>query len=291
MDYFVIAIIAAVGGGAVGLLLGRSAGRRAGLAEGHHAGLAEGRAETSRRLSSMVDAVKRGRAPEGIEPGSPEAELKNALAQGWAPKEVERETALREAVGRVSAFLDKSVRAPLTGFGPQAVKEELAERIERALGALTDLEFFVRDIGTAREGTNLIALVQSVSREFAADQNVGVRLRLGDGSVRAVVNAQGLMDAIYLVLHNAGRFGGGGTVDVLVEQKGGRARIVARDRGRGFTEEAFTRAFDPFYSTTDDGLGLGLPHARKVVEEMGGRIELRNVPDGGAEVEISFDAA
>jgi two-component system C4-dicarboxylate transport sensor histidine kinase DctB len=66
--------------------------------------------------------------------------------------------------------------------------------------------------------------------------------------------------------------------------------VKVRDRGPGFTEEAFERAFDPFFSTTDDGLGLGLPHARRAVEGMGGRIELRNVPDGGAEVELSFPA-
>jgi signal transduction histidine kinase len=77
-------------------------------------------------------------------------------------------------------------------------------------------------------------------------------------------------------------------VDLTVEESDGRAMIVVRDRGDGFSEEAFARAFDPFYSTSDVGLGLGLPHARKVIESMGGSIELRNVPDGGAEVEISF---
>lgn len=99
------------------------------------------------------------------------------------------------------------------------------------------------------------------------------------------------MDALYLVLHNAGRFGGGATIDLGVDQSGGRVVITVRDRGDGFSEEAFARAFDPFYSTSDGGLGLGLPHARKVVEGMGGQIELRNVPDGGAEVEISFPSA
>ena len=96
------------------------------------------------------------------------------------------------------------------------------------------------------------------------------------------------MDALYLVLHNASRFGGGATVDLSVAELDGRAHLTVRDRGEGFSEEAFARAFDPFYSTSDEGLGLGLPHVRKVIESMGGRIELRNVPDGGAEVEISF---
>jgi signal transduction histidine kinase len=114
---------------------------------------------------------------------------------------------------------------------------------------------------------------------------------MSDVGVRASVNAAALMDALYLVLHNAGRFGDGQTVDLGVARDGTRAKIVVRDRGRGFSEEAFRRAFDPFYSTSDEGLGLGLPHARRVIEAMGGRIELRNVPDGGAEVEVSFPGA
>jgi signal transduction histidine kinase len=96
------------------------------------------------------------------------------------------------------------------------------------------------------------------------------------------------MDALYLVLHNASRFGRGQTIDLTVAQQGARAALRVRDHGPGFSEEAFRRAFDPFYSTSEDGLGLGLPHARKLLEAMGGSIQLRNVPDGGAEVEISL---
>ncbi len=275
-----IAIVAAIVLGAIGLFVGRSGGR--------NAGLAQGRAEADGRMRSLVEAVRRGQAPKGLAAGSAEAELQAALEQGWAPREAEREAALREAIGRVSTFLDTNVRSPLTGFGADVTGAELVERIDRALGSLQDLEFYIEEVGTAREGTDLVALAQGVAREFAADQRVGVRLRLSGGAVRREVNPSALMDALYLVLHNAGRFGGGANVDLTVEESDGRARIVVRDRGDGFSKEAFSRAFDPFYSTSDAGLGLGLPHARKVIESMGGSIELRNVPDGGAEVEISF---
>jgi len=275
-----IAIVAAIVLGAIGLFVGRSGGR--------NAGLAQGRAEADGRMRSLVQAVRRGQAPKGLAAGSAEAELQAALEQGWAPREAEREAALREAIGRVSTFLDTNVRSPLTGFGADVTGAELVERIDRALGSLQDLEFYIEEVGTAREGTDLVALAQGVAREFAADQRVGVRLRLSGGAVRREVNPSALMDALYLVLHNAGRFGGGANVDLTVEESDGRARIVVRDRGDGFSKEAFSRAFDPFYSTSDAGLGLGLPHARKVIESMGGSIELRNVPDGGAEVEISF---
>jgi signal transduction histidine kinase len=276
----VIGIVAAVVLGAIGLSIGRSSGLKAGLAEA--------RRESEGRLRALVEAVQRGRIPSDVTSGTPEAALQKALEDGWAPREAEREMALREAVGRVSAFLEKSVRQPLTGFSEHADAAELRERIGRALGALEDLDFFVREADEAREGTDLVALAQRVSKEFVNDQGLGVRLSLSGPTVRASVNPAALMDALYLVLHNAGRFGRGQTVDLTVAHSDGRASITVRDRGEGFSEEAFRRAFDPFYSTSDDGLGLGLPHARKVIEGMGGRIDLRNVPDGGAEVEISF---
>jgi signal transduction histidine kinase len=270
---------------------GLEEGRTSGFREGRTAGLTEGRAEYGEALRSVIESVARGRAPENLEAGSAEAELHAALSQGWAPREVEREAAMREAVSRVSGYLGRAVREPLSGADEGADAEELRERIERALGALQDLDFFIEEIEEHREGQDLVKLAQTVSREFAADHDVGVRLLLEHPSVHAAVNGPALLDALYLVLHNAARFGGGSTVDITVAEEGGRARLTVRDRGEGFSEEAFARAFDPFYSTSNAGLGLGLPHARKVIEGMGGHIELRNVPDGGAEVEISFTAS
>jgi signal transduction histidine kinase len=265
--------------GVAGFLLGRSGAQSAGVREG--------RAEAEHRFSAAADSIRRGRLPQA-DAGSREEELYLALEQGWAPRESERKAALKEAIGRVSLFLDASVRRPLAGAGRGARAGELRERIDRALGALEDLNFYLEDATGESEGCDLVPLVQHVAREFAADQDVGVRIQLAEASVRAEVNAQVLMDSLYLLLHNAGRFGGGTTIDVSVQAADGRALITVRDRGEGFSEEAFKRAFDPFYSTSTEGLGLGLPHARTLIEGMGGRVELRNVPDGGAEVEVSF---
>jgi signal transduction histidine kinase len=277
--WILIALVAAAVGFAVGRAGGLSTGR------------ARGRADTESRLRTAAQTVARGKLPEGAERGSAEAELQEALRQGWTPREEERQRALREALGRIGGFLDRGVRAHLSGADPRADADELRERIARALGSLEDLEFFLEEPGAETEGRDLEALVQQVTREFAHDQAVSVRVALDERPVRAQVNPRAFIDAVYLVLHNAGRFGGGSTVDVTVKGEDGRAVVRIRDRGKGFSEDAFKRAFDPFYSSTPDGLGLGLPHARKALEGMGGRIDLRNMPDGGAEVEISFPAS
>jgi len=291
----VAGLVLAVAGFAIGRAMGRSGGvavgRREGRDEGFEAGRVEARAEAERQMRTLVEAVSRGRRPQGIAAGGAAAELQRALEQGWAPRDAERQAALVEAVGRVSAFLRNAVGAPLAGAAPSADAEELRERIERALGAVKDLDFFTKEPVLDPETKDLSHLVQQVTREFAHDQGVGVRLSLDDKPVRARVNVTSLMDAFYLVLHNAARFGGAATVDVSALTEGGEARIRVRDRGPGFSEEALRRAFDPFYSTAEDGLGLGLPHARRVVEGMGGRIALSNSLAGGGEVEIAFPAA
>ncbi len=286
-----IGVVAGLVLGVLGLVVGRSRGAAAARREGREEGYAEAKAETEARIRAAAEAVSRGRIPTDAPQGSPESELGRALEAGWAPREVERERALEEALARLTGFLDRAVRAPLSDTTDQTSAEELRDRIARALGSLEDLEFFLVEPALDGRSRDLQSLVQQVTHEFAQDQGVMVRARLDDRPVRAVVNDQAFLDALYLVLHNAGRFGHASTVDVTVLAEGPRAVVRVRDRGPGFSEEAFRRAFDPFYSTSDEGLGLGLPHARKTIERMGGRIELRNAPDGGAEVEVSFPSA
>ena len=65
--------------------------------------------------------------------------------------------------------------------------------------------------------------------------------------------------------------------------------VVVRieDSGRGTQADVAARMFDPFFSTRADGLGLGLPIARSIVEAHGGRIEAEPYPTGGAAFSFS----
>lgn len=57
--------------------------------------------------------------------------------------------------------------------------------------------------------------------------------------------------------------------------------IAFRDTGRGIPPEELGRIFDPFYTTRPSGTGLGLAIARKILESMGGRIEVTSRPNFG----------
>ena len=51
------------------------------------------------------------------------------------------------------------------------------------------------------------------------------------------------------------------------------------------------RIFEPYFSTDDSGTGLGLPIARKIVEEHGGSIHARNRTGPGLAVVVSLPVA
>ncbi len=59
-------------------------------------------------------------------------------------------------------------------------------------------------------------------------------------------------------------------------------RLSVRDHGTGIHTEMHERLFDRFFTTKDQGLGMGLAIVRSIVESHGGDIQAENVADGGA---------
>jgi nitrogen fixation/metabolism regulation signal transduction histidine kinase len=73
-------------------------------------------------------------------------------------------------------------------------------------------------------------------------------------------------------------------------------RLALSDNGPGFDEHVLKRAFEPYVTTKPKGTGLGLAVVRKIADEHGAGIRLRNLHEGGradgpvsgARVSISF---
>ena len=82
-------------------------------------------------------------------------------------------------------------------------------------------------------------------------------------------------------------------VTITIDQdSGGGVRVRFRDSGPGFAEESALHATEPFYTTRNTGIGLGLTIAQKIIEDHHGRLSL--APRSGTrdfDVEVRLPAA
>lgn len=278
------------------LFLGFASGIVIGGVAAWMAGVKRERRKLQGQVSALTEALRRGEIPDGDGGAAGEApamlELRRHLARSWVPRGQERDAAIRHALGRIAIYLRRRVEAPLLE-GLDGNVQELREGADAALDAVEDLEFFLEDIPSSPTlvARNLQELMREVTKEFAAQSPVLLKVNAPGEPIRVRVEGESLKDAVFLVLHNAGEFGGGAPVRVTLGRSGGRARLWIRDQGPGFTAEALLEAMDPLYTTSTEGLGMGLHHARRVVEAQGGEILLRNPEGGGAEVEIVLPEA
>ena len=102
-------------------------------------------------------------------------------------------------------------------------------------------------------------------------------------SVRA--NVATLTQAINSIIANgleAMPNGGELTVECACTGDGIFIELRIADKGLGIPGNDTARYFRPFETTKSSGLGLGLPLAKRILEQHGGTLDLSNGAEGGA---------
>ncbi len=98
--------------------------------------------------------------------------------------------------------------------------------------------------------------------------------RLGQVVLNLVLNASQAMPA--------GRAEAENRVSVRTWAQGGEVLVEIADNGCGIAGPKLARIFDPFFSTRPGGSGLGLSVCRNLIEQLGGRIEVKSEVDVGS---------
>jgi len=65
------------------------------------------------------------------------------------------------------------------------------------------------------------------------------------------------------------------------ERQADEVVLAVADQGRGLDEQELEQAFTPFFTRKPDGLGLGLPMSRSIIEGFGGALQGQPGENGG----------
>ncbi|HYD81271.1 MAG TPA: ATP-binding protein [Paucimonas sp.] len=228
------------------------------------------------QLRALVDGQRKLLHDVSHELRSPLARMQAAI--GLARQDPRKIEAALERVERESARMDMLVDELLT-----------LSRLEAGVMSVADECIAIDDL--------MIDVIEDAQFEAEAGKcRIGFDTRSG-----AVVRGSPdwLRRVIENVVRNAVKYGGAdGEIEIAAsgDARCGKLRIEVLDRGPGVPEAELDAIFEPFFRGShsehrQDGHGLGLAIAKRIVEVHGGTIRASNRAGGGLRVEIVLPLA
>jgi signal transduction histidine kinase len=216
------------------------------------------------------------------------------------------------AVGQLAAGLAHELRNPLTSIkiliqsalapdaGSVVDREDLAvinQEVDRLHDLIESFLSFARPPQPERQRVSLLELVQPtialVSRR-AAVRNIRINLKHGRDALIVLADRSQMRQVFLNLLINAiEATPTDGEIVIQLDwpavsdslrpsSRESWVSVRVIDNGRGLPEQLGDRIFEPFVTTSQTGIGLGLSICRRIVEAHSGRIHAENNPAGGA---------
>jgi two-component system sensor kinase FixL len=217
----------------------------------------------------------------------------------------ERQTLAR--VGELAAVVAHEVRNPLAAIKgvveviqtrfpadspDRKILGDLLTRVDSLDHLVSDLLVYARPAPPAFKTVPFLSLVRETAAVAAGDPLAArVRFEVDGPETNLWVDPGQMGRALLNLMTNAAQaMRQGGVVRVVGELSPSRYRLSLIDEGPGMDAALVARCQEPFFTTKTRGTGLGLPIARRVVEEHHGTFRVTSTPGQGTTVVIELPA-
>jgi signal transduction histidine kinase len=217
----------------------------------------------------------------------------------------------RATIGDVSRQLTHDIKNGLTPIRnvvthlsevaseePAAMAQTFRERQHTLDSSIAYLDALAQNMSGLTPAMNRAPCdLNSALRESAHQGHGEVRLDLDDRDPVVQGDPVALRRVFQNLIGNAvDSVGGSGVVmvtsEVVMDAAGEPAgRATVQDDGPGMTDEELDRAFTEWYTTKQEGTGLGLPIVRRLVLDLGGKLRVETAPGRGTRVIVELPLA
>ena len=156
------------------------------------------------------------------------------------------------------------------------ILDESVEEIERMDGLIGQLLGYARVVGKSPSIVKVNEQVDSVLKFFRQSfeqSQIQTDFEACQNDCMVSMDPQSLRQVLINLFQNACQaMSSGGTLAVMVSSVAEQVCIDVHDSGPGLEAPVIARIFEPFFSTREDGVGMGLAVVKGLVESSKGRI-------------------
>ena len=171
----------------------------------------------------------------------------------------------------------------------------LLDHVQRLQDFLKEFRKYVGSGELQLSEVDLRRIVEELTdfyRPQAESSHVVLRSALPDMPVPCRIDAALIKQAVLnLIINAAQAMSDGGELLLRLSSDAGEAMLEVIDTGPGIKPELREKIFEPYYSTTPGGTGLGLPTARRIIRRHDGDISFDSEPGKGTRFVITLPLA
>jgi nitrogen fixation/metabolism regulation signal transduction histidine kinase len=214
-------------------------------------------------------------------------------------------TPIQLSAERLEMKLTSKVEEPERAILVKSVRT-IVDQVDAMKRLVNEFRDYARLPAAELAPTDLNALVSDVLQLYAGEMTASgmspaaLQVQLDAACPCIMGDAMQLRQVIHNLLQNAQDATENSpvrevTIRTQWNETSRRVRLIVQDSGPGFAESILKRAFEPYVTTKAKGTGLGLAVVKKIADEHGARIDLKNrMQDDqilGAQVSLSFAVA
>lgn len=209
-------------------------------------------------------------------------------------------------MGRMSASITHEIKnlvTSLKGF-VELLKDNTTEEgkkylhvmeseMERMESILSELLYLSKPSKAIEEKVSLLQILKEVvqiMQPHAYSNNVIIQLNSEDNCNSTILgNVNQLKQVFINLVKNAIEvMKKGGTITIELKDVHNKIQVSVQDEGIGIPEENLSKLFTPFFTTKEQGTGLGLCLVKKVVDEHQGKIVVKSTVGVGSTFILEF---
>lgn len=212
------------------------------------------------------------------------------------------------AIGELATMVAHDLRNPLQGIaaGVHYVKKSYSDKSNEKMASviqcmensvhysdkiIKDLLDYSLNVKLDLSEADPHSVVKEALSQITIPESIAV-VEQFETNPKIVVDIQKIKRAVINILTNAvDAMPSGGTLTLLSKQTPDNLELSVADTGVGIPKEKMDKLWTPFMTTKAKGLGLGLPIAKRFVEEHGGTITVKTQPNEGTTFTLSIPIA